>query len=147
MNDKYKIFGKGATGCLITPQLPCKNHKNKKNKKNNDKKITKLSLTEEINEYKINNLIKKRIKNHSKWAVLWDDLCISENYDKLKTYNLQDCFDENINKRYFYLLQGEYSGISLENYMKSNITEDILLNKNKFIKFLKKYLKFFKMSF
>jgi len=146
MNDKYKIFGKGTDSCLITPQLPCKNYKNK-NKKNKGKKITKLFLTDEINEYKINNLIKKRIKNYSKWSVLWDDLCISENYDKLKKYNIQDCFDENIHKSYFYLLQGKYSGISLDKYINQTITRDILINKNKFIKNFKEIFKLLKNVF
>lgn len=149
MSNKYKIFAKGSTGCLITPQLPCKNRKkNKKNKKTKkkSKKITKLSLIDDINEYKINNLIKNKIKNYHKWCVLWEDLCISEDYDKLLKYNIQDCFN-NSQKKYFYLLQGEYSGISLDEYIKRTITRDILLNKNKFIKKFKEIFKLLKNVF
>tara|TARA_Y100000287_G_scaffold184074_1_gene184312 strand:+ start:1016 stop:2107 length:1092 start_codon:yes stop_codon:yes gene_type:complete len=146
MNKKYKIFASGSTGCLVTPQLPCKNRKKTRKKNKKSKKITKLSLIDDIHEYKINNLIKKRIKNHNKWCVLWDDLCISEEYDKLMKYNIQDCFN-NSNKRYFYLLQGEYSGIGLDEYIKKTITKDILLNKNKFIKKFKEIFKLLKNVF
>tara|TARA_B100000123_G_scaffold272088_1_gene253535 strand:- start:1026 stop:2114 length:1089 start_codon:yes stop_codon:yes gene_type:complete len=143
MKEKHNIISNTGKSCIIKPQIPCKNRKNKKTKES----ITKILLTEDINEFKINNLVRK-IKDNKKWTLLWNDMCISEDYDSLLKYNnVKNCFDENSIQNHYFLLQGVYGGLPLDEYMNKYLTDSILTNKDKFIKTFKKIFKLLKNVF
>tara|TARA_B100000900_G_scaffold14771_2_gene11818 strand:- start:4656 stop:5738 length:1083 start_codon:yes stop_codon:yes gene_type:complete len=143
MKEKHDIISKSNNACIIKPQIPCKNRK----KKNKKESITKILLTEDINEFKINNLVRK-IKDNKKWTLLWDDMCISEDYNSLLKYNnINNCFDEDSIQNHYFLLQGVYGGLSLDKYINNYLTDSILTNKDRFIKTFKKIFKLLKNVF
>ncbi len=145
MKEKYNVISEGNDACVIKPHIPCKNRKKKKEKKKQT--LTKLLLIEDTNEYEINNLIKK-IKDNKKWTLLWDDMCISEDYNKLLKYNdIKNCFNNKSLQNHYFLLQGEYGGVTLDKFMNNYLTHSILTNADKFIKTFKKIFKMLKNVF
>ena len=142
MNKSELVF-KGSSGCIFRPQIPCENSKKKRTKK----KITKLFIKNN-KEYKIGLEVKK-IKDHKKWTILWENVCSSPNYDELlKNTEIEKCLlsqnikPESLPHNYkFTLYQGTYGGVSIEEYSKK------LLKKTSFNKkqFIKDFIKIFKL--
>ena len=145
---KSKLVSKGSSGCIFRPQINCK--KNKKNKKTKKmKNVTKVMFAKDNQEYNFNKMIKK-IKDHKKWTVLWEDTCISEKYEELvKDTDIKKCIENNENyfrihkNQRFVLYQGSYGGITLDDYCKKHITKTVLNNQTQFNKH---FIKIFKLT-
>lgn len=140
---KSKLLFEGSSGCIFKPQIPC----NKSKKKKTHKKVSKLLILK-TKEYKIGLIIKK-ISDYKKWTILWNETCISSSYSKLKNNTeIDKCLkSHNINIRNipqdynFKLYQGDYGGLTLNNYSKKFITYDTFIDKKIFIKKFKKIFK------
>ena len=137
---KSKLIDKGSSGCIFRPQIPCKGKKKRKT----NSKVTKLVFDKKNKEYKIGRKI-KNIKGYQEWSLLWNDVCLSPDYEDLvKNTDINECLksqsidSEKFPKNsQFLLFQGEYGGPTLDNYVKKEITKKILQNKNSFVKFFK----------
>lgn len=143
MNKSELIF-KGSSGCIFRPQIPCENSKKKRTKK----KVTKLFIKNN-KEYKIGLEVKK-IKDHKKWTILWENVCSSPKYSELlKNTEINKClYSQNIKPETlphnykFTLYQGVYGGPTLENYSKKVLKKETFNSKKVFIK---TFIKIFKL--
>jgi len=144
---KSKLFLPGSSGCIFRPQIPCGGKNSKKTKKTK-KKVTKLVFNKKNKEYKIGRKIKS-IKGYKEWTLLWNDICLSPDYqDLIKDTDINECLktqNYDVNRIphtfNFLLFQGDYGGLTLENYVKQQVTKKILMNQTKFISFFKKIFK------
>ena len=143
MAIRSKLLFEGSSGCIFKPQIPCDKSKNKKT----HKKVSKLLILK-TKEYKIGLIIKK-IPNYKKWTILWKEKCLSQSYNKIKNNTeIDNCLKshnintENIPQDYkFKLYQGDYGGLTLNNYSKKYVTSNIFKDKQKFIKKFKNIFK------
>ena len=141
---KSKLIFKGSSGCIFRPQIPCENSKKKRTKK----KVSKL-FVKKNKEYKIGLKVKK-IKGYDNWTILWGNICKSSEYEKLlKNSDINEClFSQNIKPETlplnykFTLYQGSYGGLTLENYSKKNIKQNIFNSEKLFIQI---FIKIFKL--
>ena len=140
---RSKLLFEGSSGCIFKPQIPC----DKSKKKKTHKKVSKLLILK-TKEYKIGLRIKK-IPNYKKWTILWNETCLSQSYNNIKNNTeIDKCLKshnintENIPQDYkFKLYQGDYGGLTLNNYSKKYVTSNIFKDKKLFIKKLKKIFK------
>ena len=95
--DKSILTNSGGQGCIFNPSIKCKKEVQHKSKKSNKNEISKIVFRDEsaIREFKMNNLVRK-IKDHEKWAVLWEIKCKTPSYQKLKKISE---FDKCISKK------------------------------------------------
>lgn len=151
MDGKSKLFKYGGEGCIFIPELPCNSKKKKTKrrkqsgrKKRKDKKSTKRKtklLFNEIpsNEIKISKIIRNKSNNYHDWCILWDNTCISKDYNSLKKVsNVEECFIKTEKtlpkeKQKFKLLQGDFVGRTATNYYSTVFTKEVLKDKTKFI--------------
>lgn len=141
MNES-KLFFEGSSGCIFKPNIPCEG-----SKKRSNKRVSKLILRKN-KEYKIGLLVKK-IPKFKEWTILWENLCLSPEYEKLlKNTEIKKClYSLNVNSESiplnhkFTLYQGFYGGLTLRNYIKKTIKREHFNSENKFIKIFKKIFK------
>lgn len=147
MDGKSKLFKYGGEGCIFIPELPCNSQKKTKKRKKKDnkrkkstKRKTKLLFVEiPSNEIKISEIIMKKSDNYQNWCILWDNTCVSKDYDSLKKVsNVEECFtkaEKSIPKgnKKFKLLQGDFIGRTSTNYYFTIFTREVLNDKTKFI--------------
>lgn len=139
-----KLLSKGGQGCIFYPEIPCKGNKYNKKSKN----ISKISFNDESaeREFKINLLIKK-IDNYKEWCILWNKICSTDKYEKLKEYtDIEKCiYLENIKRKKksksklstrsnFKVLKGPYGGESCVDLFEKIFDKETLTTKYKFIK-------------
>jgi serine/threonine protein kinase len=150
MDDRIKIGGRligtGSKSCVFTPNIPCKG-KTKIDNTKISKLIYSLKSKKLLNqEKKINNKIRK-IKNYKKWALIYDEYCKPDIYNKIISYDIDmnKCLKDVITKNKInefnknsVLLIGDYGGITFEKYFEnhfSNITQNKL--RNEFLNLMK----------
>ena len=160
-----KLIFKGSSGCVFRPQIKCKKSISKtKTQKpqiwGKDKsKITKLMFNTNNKEYDFNKIIKK-IKNYKSWAIVWSSICESQNYSELvKDNDINECLRHgNMDlmsghtlgikkKSRFVLHQGDYGGITLDQYSKNTLSKDILTSQSKFNEYFLKIFRIMKNIF
>lgn len=153
MSKHYsKLYNSGSEGCIFIPELPCSNDnvkiKNDSNNTRSSKLLFRFDKTME-NEYNINKLVKK-INGYEKWAKIWDHKCLSNEYKILSQISEVDqCVDDNNVRKFkkiddntkFNLLQGEYKGITTNEYLSLNFTKKVFDYEEKFIE---KFISLFK---
>lgn len=143
---KSKLISKGSSGCVFRPNISCQNNKKKRTKK----RVSKLFIKKN-KEYKIGLLVKK-IKNYNDWTLLWENVCQSQEYDKLlNNSDINECLlSQNINPKSlpsnykFTLYQGFYGGITLEDYSKKIIKSNIFYSEKIFMQV---FIKIFKLVY
>ena len=142
-----ELLGQGSFGCVFKPALLCKSEKDTKS--NNVSKVyfNKSGKKEIKKEYDSNKLIKK-IKNYNIWAEIWFKKCTPPKYDIIlkKEPEIEDCLLENnidideFNKVRS-MLQGNYGGITLSEYLNLLLKKKTFSNPsnftNKFIDIMK----------
>lgn len=132
-----ELVATGSSSCIFTPNLPCK-----KNDTISNSRISKIvysdgAIYESKDEKRMNNMIKK-IKDYSKWALIFDEYCKPMNSDILETYDpsgMRDCFNEeeeqylidNFDKN-SYMMNGPYGGITLSDYFEGVFYNKITMN-------------------
>ena len=160
-----KLIFKGSSGCVFRPQIKCKKSISKtKTQKpqiwGKDKsKITKLMFNTNNKEYDFNKIIKK-IKNYKSWTIVWSSICESQNYSELvKDNDINECLRHgNMDlmsghtlgikkKSRFVLHQGDYGGITLDQYSKNTLSKDILTSQSKFNEYFLKIFRIMKNIF
>lgn len=128
-----KLVATGSSSCIFTPNLPCKKKDNISNSRISKIVYSEDAIYESKDEKRMNNMIKK-IKDYSKWALIFDEYCKPMSSDILETYDpsgIDDCFNEEEEKylidnfdKNSYMMNGRYGGITLSDYF-----EDVFYNK------------------
>lgn len=138
-----KLIGIGSNTCVFKPNLPCLN----KDVKIDNNKISKLFLELPKNfkkEIKFNEKIEK-LKNYKEYAVTLSNLCKSDDYEKLKTYepDIDKCIKENDinNFKSLEMLYGDYGGISMENRLNELFNRDVFDNEKLLKKTIDTFMK------
>ena len=127
------LIGVGSYGCVFNPALRCQGEKGTRDKG----KVSKLFFSDdglqEVNqEFRINNLLKKA-PNYLDWAEVWYKKCKPPSYTQLRKQDksIEDCLDNNnidisdFNK-HRQMLQGNYGGNTLGEYMVTHFTKKVL---------------------
>jgi serine/threonine protein kinase len=141
------LIGKGAYGCVFNMEFPCKSTTLSKKGEKYISKIFfhKKAVTEAKSEFELNKLI-YRIKDHTKWSVLWQRICRPHSYKEIYKHDkkITECLKKSgltadqFNKRSAMLI-GKYGGKSLEKIFEIKMKK--IKNKNDFISFFLKTMK------
>jgi len=112
------LIGKGAYGCVFNMEFP---FKSTTLSKKGEKYISKIffhkkAVTEAKSEFELNKLI-YRIKDHTKWSVLWQRICRPHSYKEIYKHDkkITECLKKSgltadqFNKRSAMLI-GKYGG-------------------------------------
>ena len=139
--SKSELISKGGQGCVFKPDIPCKN-----SKRQGKKSLSKISFNPESakREYEMNEEVRK-IDNYDDWCILWDNLCKTAKYDKLKHQSdIEKCiYLENEKRRKrnktqltpksnFTMLVGPSGGKSCVEYFEKIFSKDVLITNYKF---------------
>ena len=136
--DGGELLATGSSSCVFTPNLPCK-----KTGKIDSSRISKIvyspeAVIESKDEKRMNDKIKK-IKDYSKWALIFDEYCKPMSKEILKTYDpggIEKCFNdeeelyliEDFDKN-SYMMNGKMGGITLLDYFEDIFYSKKTLNK------------------
>ncbi|MAP61389.1 MAG: hypothetical protein CMF82_00305 [Candidatus Marinimicrobia bacterium] len=134
------VVGSGAYGCVFNPPIKCKNKTRKK------KGISKVMLKNDaLNETLNIGLIKeivKKLPNYKRFFILYDELCIPDQFSKNNVKELNNNCDESIKyayKKNEVLLANyqPYGGKDLHTHIGEHKNSSVAL-KEKFIKTITK---------
>tara|TARA_Y100001935_G_scaffold212135_1_gene182602 strand:+ start:12247 stop:13482 length:1236 start_codon:yes stop_codon:yes gene_type:complete len=144
-----ELVATGSDSCVFIPNFPCK-----RDGKIDDNRISKIMYGEDaeedsLEEKRMNEQIKK-IKGHSKWAIIFDEFCKPLSKEILMEYDkkgIEDCINDEDSYLYdnfdknSYMMNGKYGGITLVDYFEDIFFENVKRSKhfnNQFYKLMKK---------